>query len=88
MAITSATQTIGTTRSQIDGNSVNWVMLTIRNNESTKTLFVGNHDVTPGNGLPIDGLSTQTFEIPPGEALCMISDLGTHSVSWLRIERV
>lgn len=88
MAISSATQIIGTTRSQIDGNSVNWVMITIRNNENTKTLYVGNHDVTVGNGLAIDSLSTQTFEIPPGEALCMVSSTGDHSVSWLRIERV
>ncbi len=86
MAISSGTQVIGTTRSQIDGNSVHWVTLHIRNNEDTKTLYVGNNDVTVGNGLPIDKLSTQHFEIPPGESLSMISDSGTHSVSWLRIE--
>lgn len=84
--INSGTQIIGTTRSQIDGNSVHWVSLTIRNNEDTKTLYVGNSDVTVANGLPIDKGSTQTFEIPPGETLHMVSDSGTHSVSWLRIE--
>lgn len=88
MAITSGTQIIGTERTQIDGNSVNWVMLTIRNNESTKTLYVGNSTVTVGNGLPIVKESTQSFELPPGESLSMISDSGTHSISWLRIERV
>jgi hypothetical protein len=88
MAITSGTQSIGTTRTQIDGNSVHWVSLTIRNNEDTKTLYVGNSTVTVGNGLPIDKTSTQTFEIPPGESLSMISDSGSHSVSWLRIEHV
>ncbi|NBU23748.1 MAG: hypothetical protein EBS38_07580 [Actinobacteria bacterium] len=84
--ISSGTQIIGTTRSQIDGNSVHWVSLTIRNNEDTKTLFIGNSSVTIENGLPIDKTSTQTFEIPPGESLYMVSDSGTHSVSWLRIE--
>ena len=88
MAISSGTQMIGTTRTQIDGNSVNWTMITIRNNEDTKTLYVGNSTVTVGNGLPIDKQSTQSFEIPPGESLSMISDSGSHSVSWLRIERV
>ncbi len=84
--ISSGTQIIGTTRSQIDGNSVHWVTLTIRNNEDTKTLFIGNSDVTVANGLPIDKTSTQTFTIPPGTSLYMVSDSGTHSVSWLRIE--
>jgi len=88
MAITSGTLMVGTERTQIDGNSVNWVMLTIRNNESTKTLYVGNSTVTIENGLPVVKESTQTFELPPGESLSMISDSGSHSVSWLRIERV
>jgi hypothetical protein len=88
MAITSGTQTVGTTRSQIDGNSVNWTTVVIRNNESTKTLYLGNSTVTIANGLPIPKESTQSFEIPPGESLSMVSDSGEHSVSWLRIEHV
>lgn len=84
--ISSGTQTIGTTPSQIDGNSVHWVTITIRNNEDTKTLYIGNSDVTTANGLPLDKLSTQTFTIPPSATLHMVSDSGTHSVSWLRIE--
>jgi hypothetical protein len=84
--ISSGTQIIGTTSSQIDGNSVHWVSLTIRNNEDTKTLFLGNSDVTIANGLPLDKGSTQTFTIPPGASLHMVSDSGAHSVSWLRIE--
>lgn len=87
MAITSGTQIVGLTRSQIDGNSVNWTMITIRNNDTTKTLFLGNSTVTIANGLPVDKLSTQSFEVPPGESLYMISESGDHSVSWLRIER-
>lgn len=86
--ISSGTQIIGTTSSQIDGNSIHWVSLTIRNNEDTKTLYVGNSNVTPANGLPIDKTSTQTFLIPPSQNLHMVSDSGSHSVSWLRIEHV
>ena len=86
--ISSGTQIIGTISSQIDGNSIHWVSLTIRNNEDTKTLYVGNSNVTAANGLPIDKTSTQTFLIPPSQNLHMISDSGSHSVSWLRIEHV
>jgi hypothetical protein len=84
--ITSGTQIVGTTRSQIDGNSVHWTRIKIRNNESTKTLFIGNSDVTIANGLPLPKESTTDFELPPGATLWMVSDSGSHSVSWLRIE--
>lgn len=87
MAITTGTQIVGLTRAQIDGNSVNWTMITIRNNDTTKTLYLGNSTVTVANGLPIDKLSTQTLEIPPGQSLYIVSESGDHSVSWLRIER-
>jgi hypothetical protein len=84
--ISSGTQTIGTARSQIDGNSVHWSHIHIRNNESTKTLFIGNSDVSVGNGLLVDGGATIDFDIPPNEALFMVSSSGNHTVSWLRIE--
>lgn len=83
--ISSGTQTVGLVRSQIDGNSTHWTHLQIRNNDSTKTLFIGNADVTTANGLPIDKLTTLDFDIPPGESIYMVSDSGDHSVSWLRI---
>lgn len=83
--ITSGTLLVGTTAVQIDGNSVQPCHLHIRNNESTKTLFVGNSDVTIANGLPIAKETTIDFTLPPGEAIHMVSDSGTHSVSWLRI---
>lgn len=84
--VTSGTQTVGTTSSQIDGLSTKWTRLYIRNNESTKTLFIGNADVTFLNGLPVPKETTMEFELPPTATLYMVSDSGSHSVSWLRIE--
>jgi hypothetical protein len=83
--ISSGTLIVGTTAVQIDGNSVQPCVIKIRNNESTKTLFVGNSDVTYTNGLPIAKETTLEFKLPPSEAIHMVSDSGNHSVSWLRI---
>ena len=85
MRITSGTIIVGTTPVQIDGNSVQPCHLHIRNNDSTKKLFVGNSEVTISNGLPVDKLTTIEFTLPPGEAIHMVSEDGSHSVSWLRI---
>lgn len=84
--ITSGTQTVGTTSSQIDGISTKWTHLHIRNNDSTKTLYIGNADVTVANGLPVDKLTTLEFDLPPTATIYMVSEGGSHSVSWMRIE--
>jgi hypothetical protein len=86
MAISSGTQTVGTTAVQIDGASIHWCHIHIRNNESTKTLFIGNSNVTSGNGLLVDGGATVDFDVPPNQHLYMVSSSGSHTVSWLRIE--
>lgn len=85
MRVSSGTTTVGVTASQIDGNSVQPCVIKIRNNDSTKELFIGNSGVSTANGLPIDKLSTQEFKLPPGESLYMVSSGNGHSVSWLRI---
>jgi hypothetical protein len=83
--ISSGSLVVGLTAVQIDGNSVQPSVIKIRNNDSTKTLYLGNSDVTIANGLPIDKLTTMEFNLPPGESIHMVSDSGNHSVSWLRI---
>lgn len=83
--ISSGTQIVGTTASQIDGNSVHWTKIKIRNNEDTKTLYIGNSDVSVANGLAIDKLTTMEFDLPPNDVLHMVSSSGDHSVSWLKI---
>ena len=88
MAITSGTQIIGTTATQVDGSSVNWCHIHIKNNESTKTLYIGNSDVSVANGLGVDASATIEFDVPPNQHLFMVSSTGDHSVSWLKIEVV
>ena len=85
MRVSSGTMNVGLTAVQVDGNSVQPCHIHIRNNDSTKALYVGNSNVTVANGLPIDKLTTIEFTLPPGEAIHMVSDSGSHSVSWLRI---
>lgn len=84
--VTNGSQTVGTVATQVDGVSTAWTHIHIRNNESTKTLYVGNTGVTAANGFPIDKLTTIEFDLPPLATLHMVSDSGEHKVSWLRIE--
>lgn len=86
MAIYSGTQTIGTVASQLDGNSVHWTHIHIRNNDNAKTMYIGNSDVSVGNGLLVDGGATIDFDLPPNQHLFMISSSGNHTISWLKIE--
>lgn len=83
--ITSGTQTVGTTAVAIDGVAASPSHIHIRNNDSTKTLYIGNSNVTTANGLPVDKQATIEFDLPAGEQLHMISSDTGHSVSWLRL---
>ena len=83
--ITSGTQTVGTTAVAIDGVAAGPCHIHIRNNDSTKTLYIGNSNVTTANGLPVDKLATIEFDVPAGEQLHMVSSEAGHSISWLRI---
>ncbi len=83
--ITSGTQTLGTTAVAIDGVAASPSKIKIRNNDSTKTLFIGGPTVTTANGLPVDKLTTLDFDLPAGEQLWMVSSDTGHSVSWLRL---
>lgn len=85
MSISTGALTVGTTSVQVDGNSNNPQRIYIRNNDSTKTLYLGNGNVTTANGFPIDKLSTQDFLLAPGDSLHMISSDAGHSVSWMRL---
>lgn len=86
MAISTGTMSVGTSPVQIDGNYTGWSHIHIRNNDTTKTLYIGNGTVTTANGLPLDKLATIDFDIPPNHSFSMVTDSGTVSVSWLRID--
>lgn len=85
MSISSGQVLVGTTAVQIDGNSVNPVTLYVHNESSTKTLFLGNSDVSTTNGFGVDKASIQSFTLLPNQSLWMVSDSAGHQVSWLRI---
>lgn len=85
LPIESGRVTVGTTPVQIDGVGVSPIRLYIHNEESTKTLFIGNGDVTILNGFGIEKQSTQEFLIFPGQSLWMVSESAGHIVSYLRI---
>lgn len=83
--ITSGTQTVNATRVAIDGIAAAPHHIRVRNNDTTKTLFLGGPDLTAANGLPVAKLETIDFDLPAGEQLFMLSEGNSHSVSWLRI---
>jgi hypothetical protein len=83
--ITSGTQSVGPTAAPIDGTSAAPSKIKIRNNDSTKTLYVGGPTVTTANGLPVDKLTTIDFDLPAGEQMWMVSTENGHTVSWLRL---
>lgn len=83
--ITSGTQTVGVTPVAIDGIAASPCIIKVRNNDQTKTLYIGGPTVSVANGLPLDKLVTVDFALPAGEQLWMISSEPDHSISWLRI---
>jgi hypothetical protein len=85
LPIESGRITVGTAAVQVDGLGVSPVRIYIHNVESTKTLFIGNGTVSTANGFVIDKSSVQDFLIFPGQSLFMVSESGSHSVSYLRI---
>lgn len=83
--ITSGTQSVGTIAVAIDGVSASPSHIHIRNNDQTKTLYVGGSTVTTSNGLAVDKLTTIEFDLPAGEQMWMVSTENGHTISWLRI---
>lgn len=77
--------TVGTTRVQVDGVGVSPIRIYIHNEDSTKTLYLGNGNVTTANGFGIDKSSVQDFLLFPGQSLWMVSESEGHNVSYLRI---
>ena len=86
MAITSGQIQVGLTAVAIDGVYTNPYHLHIHNNEQTKTLYVGGPNVTISNGLQLPGVDSLEVIIAPNDQLWVVSDSGTHLISWLRMD--
>lgn len=85
LPIESGRITVGTTPVQIDGVGVSPIRIFVHNEESTKTLYIGNGTVTTLNGFGIDKNSVQDFLIFPGQSLWVVSESAGHIVSYLRV---
>lgn len=85
MSITSGRVIVGTTPVQVDGQSVSPMRIYIHNEDTTKSLFLGNGTVSVAQGFAIDKSSVQDFLIFPSQSLWMVSESGDHPVSFLRI---
>lgn len=85
LPIESGRLTVGTTAVQVDGVGVSPIRIYIHNEDSTKTLYLGNGNVSTSNGFGIDKSSVQDFLIFPGQSLFMVSETEGHTVSYLRI---
>lgn len=85
LPIESGRMTVGTSAVQVDGVGVSPIRIYLHNEDSTKTLYVGNSNVTIANGFGIDKSSIQDFLIFPGQSLWIVSESSGHTVSYLRI---
>lgn len=85
MAITNGNQTIGTAVAQVDGLSQFQSTIFIHNNDTTKDLLIGGPNLTVANGVPVAKLQYIEIQVPPLEAVYLLSASGTVSVSWMRI---
>ena len=86
MAVTSGQITVGLIPSAIDGVFTNPYRLHIHNNEQTKNLFIGGSGVTISNGLQLPAGDSLEVIVAPNDQLYVVSDSGTHLVSWLRMD--
>lgn len=85
LPIESGRMMVGATPVQIDGVGVSPIRIYIHNESTTKTLYLGNGNVSISNGFGIDKSSVQDFLVFPGQSLHMVSDSEGHEVSYLRV---
>ena len=76
---------VGTSAIQIDGMNVSPMTMYVHNMDTTKNLFIGGSDVTISNGFAIDKSSVQSFTLFPNQGLYVVSENGSHLISWMRI---
>jgi hypothetical protein len=84
VALSSGQVTVGTTPTQIDGQSPNPSVLHISNNDNTQAVYIGNATVQVLGGLRLEKLERITITLNPGESLYAISEKSGHILSFLR----
>ena len=84
MALSSGTNTVGTTATLIDGNSVMPLRLMIHNNDNTDAVYLGASTVTTTTGLMLDKGIILEIILNPLEELYAVSTKAGHIISWIR----
>ncbi len=82
--ITSGVTVVSGTPTMIDGTHNSNFRLTIHNADNTESLYVGNAQVTLGNGFSLDAGQVLQLEMNPLEEIYVISGKSGHTVTWLK----
>jgi hypothetical protein len=85
MPISSGQITVGTTAVQVDGTSQSVYRLHIHNNDNQVNLYLGGPNVTTANGLILEKSDTTEIQVPPGDAVWIVSSSTNHIVSYLKV---
>lgn len=84
MALSSGTNSVGTTATLIDGNSVMPLRLLVHNNDNTDAVYLGASTVTTTTGLMLDKGIILEIILNPLEELYAVSTKAGHIISWIR----
>lgn len=84
MALVSGTNTVGTTATMIDGNSIMPLRLMVHNNDNTDAVYLGNSTVTTSTGFMLDKGVILEIILNPLEELYAVSGKAGHVISWIR----
>lgn len=87
MPVSSGQVTVGTAATLIDTTDVMPWQLQIANNDNTATVFLGGADVTTTNGMAVQKLEHQIFEMSPGDRLYAVSSQSGHTVSYIKMTK-
>ena len=85
MAVSSGQVSIGTAATLIDTTDVMPWRLQINNNDNTDTVFLGGPDVTTTNGMAVQKLEHQVFEMSPLDRLYAVSTKTGHTISFIKM---
>jgi len=87
MAITTGQITVSATPVQIDGTSNSVFKLVLHNSSASDSIYIGpDSGVTSSNGFDLHSKSTLTLELPPLSSLWIVSDTGSPTVNWMKID--
>lgn len=84
MAISSGQVTVGLTPTPIDGTHNSNFKLTIHNMNNDDSIYLGNSDVTPLNGLQLLKLETIQLQLNPLELIYAVSTKENLKLGYLK----